>query len=582
MTSPALVQRTLPEFRKSMIGPVTDPDIVRIVAVSGAEEVGRNMYFYEDKDDIVIFDCGLQFVSPEQKAPGVNYILPNTQYLEEHKDKIRALVITHGHLDHIGGIQFVIERLGYPPIYTQYLTSLLILKRHEEFPHLEPLNIQVVKEGEHFTVGNKLKVQTFPVTHSIPDAMGVMVKSKYGNVVFTGDVRLDHDGAVVVGPEKEVWEKVGKEDNLILIADSTNCDRPGFSQPESIVFENLRKYIRETKGRVIIGTFASQFERLMSIIKACEEYGRVIVPEGRSIKTNVDIAIKAGLLDVPSGIIVSAPEAERYPRDKIVILATGAQGEEFAAMSRIATGEHKFFRMDQYDTVILSSSVIPGNELSVQSLKDKIFRNNTRVITYQGDNVHSSGHGYAGEMNWIRQTVKPKFLMPIHGNHFHLKSHMFAAVQDGYARDNVVVPDNGSVIEIYKGEVMRVLPDKMPNEQLTVDGLSVGIRQEVVLRDRLALANDGMFVIVASLDTRSGKLRKSPDIISRGFVYLRENQQLLNDARMMVKRQIEQSVSGSRNVDLDVLKDEVTDAVTKFLLQRTNKTPIVIPVIIGF
>ena len=185
-------------------------------------------------------------------------------------------------------------------------------------------------------------------------------------------------------------------------------------------------------------------------------------------------------------------------------------------------------------------------------------------------------------MNWIRRAVKPKFLMPIHGNHFHLKSHMFAAIQDGYVRENVVVPDNGSVIEIYKGEVMRVLPDKMPNEQLTVDGLSVGIRQEVVLRDRLALANDGMFVIVASLDTRSGKLRKSPDIISRGFVYLRENQQLLNDARMMVKRQIEQSVSNSRNVDLDVLKDEVTDAVTKFLLQRTNKTPIVIPVIIGF
>ena len=226
-------------------------------------------------------------------------------------------------------------------------------------------------------MGNKLKVQTFPVTHSIPDAMGVMVKSKYGNVVFTGDVRLDHDGSEVVGPEKEVWEKVGKEDNLVLIADSTNCDRPGFSQPESIVFDNLRKYIRETKGRLIIGTFASQFERLMSIIRACEEYGRVIVPEGRSIKTNVDIAIKAGLLDVSPGIIVSAPEAERYPREKIVILATGAQGEEFAAMSRIATGEHKFFRMDQYDTVILSSSVIPGNELSVQALKDKIFRNNT-------------------------------------------------------------------------------------------------------------------------------------------------------------------------------------------------------------
>src|SRR3989338_1272197 len=474
------------------------------------------------------------------------------------------------------------EGLGYPPIYTQYLTSLLILKRHEEYPHLDPLNIQVIKEGESVTFETGIKVKTFPVTHSIPDAMGVMVETKWGNVVFTGDVRLDHKGEEVVGEEKRYWELVGAQKNLILIADSTNCDRPGFSQPEGVVFENLRKYIRDTKGRLGIGTFASQFDRLTSIINSCLEFGRIIVPEGRSIKTNIDIAIKAGLIKVPAGLIVSAPEADKYPRDKVVILATGAQGEEFAAMSRIATGEHKFFKLDQYDTVLLSSSVIPGNELAVQSLKDKIFRNNSRVVTYQGDNIHASGHGYSGEMNWIRRTVGPKFLMPIHGNHFHLKSHMYAAIADGFPRENVVVPDNGSVIEIYKGEMLRVLPEKMPNEDLTVDGLSVGLRQEVVLRDRIALSNDGMFVVVASLDTRTGKLRKSPDIISRGFIYLRENQQLLNDARTMVRTQIEESTANSRHIDLDVLRDEVTDALTKFLLQQTNKTPIVIPVIIGF
>ena len=581
-TSPALVQRPNTDIRPIAVQPVTDPDIVRIGVVSGAEGIGRNMYFYEDKDNIVIFDCGLQFVSPLHNAPGVNFILPNTQYLEANKHKIRGMFITHGHLDHIGGIQFLIERLGYPRIYTQYLTSLLILKRHEEYPHLDPLDMQVIKEGESITFSTGLKVKSFPVTHSIPDAMGLMVETPWGNVVFTGDVRLDHKDEEVVGEEKRYWESVGAQKNLIMLADSTNCDRHGFSQPEGIVFENLRKYIRDTKGRLVIGTFASQFERLTSIVNSCKEFGRVIVPEGRSIKTNLDIAIKAGIIEVPAGLIVSAPEAEKYPREKIVILATGAQGEEFAAMSRIATGDHKFFKLDQYDTVLLSSSVIPGNELAVQSLKDKIFRNNSRVVTYQGDNIHASGHGYSGEMNWIRRTVAPKFLMPIHGNHFHLKSHMYAAIADGFTRENVVVPDNGSVIEIYKGEMLRVLPDKMPNEDLTVDGLSVGLRQEVVLRDRIALSNDGMFVVVASLDTRTGKLRKSPDIISRGFIYLRENQQLLNDARTMVRDQIERSTANSRHIDLDVLRDEVTDSLTKFLLQQTNKTPIVIPVIIGF
>lgn len=583
-TTPALEQRiALGGVDQLVVQPVTDPETVRFAVVAGAEEVGRNMYFYEDSNDIVIFDCGLQFVSPEQKAPGVQYILPNTQYLEAHKDKIRAIVVTHGHLDHIGGIQFIAQRLNNPPIYTQYLSSLLILKRQEEFPHLEPLTLNVVKEGESFKLGEHgLTIETFAVTHSIPDAMGIKVKTKYGNIIFTGDVRLDHKDEDVVGPEKTMWKKIAEEHTLALIADSTNADRPGFSMPESIVHDNLERLIRSATGRLVIGTFASQFERLMTIIRTCEELGKIVVPEGRSIKTNIDIALKAGLLKVKPGTIVSAPESERYPVDRIVVLATGAQGEEFAALSRMATGEHKYFKLGDRDTLILSSSVIPGNELAVQALKDKVFRNNTRVITYQGATIHSSGHGYAGELGWIRRTLNPQFLIPIHGNHYFLKSHMYSAIDDGFPRERVVVPDNGSVIEFYKGEIVRVLPDKLPSAQLTVDGLSVGVRQEIVLRDRMALGESGMFIVFATINVATGKLRKSPDIISRGFVYLRENQQLLAEARTLVRRHIEHATGTSRNYNIDALKDEITDLLTKFLLQRTNKTPMVIPVIVSF
>ena len=581
-TNPALKHRMAkPDEKAVQIPPITDEDTVRIIPISGVEEIGRNMNVVETKDDIVIFDAGFQFVSAEANAPGINYILPNTQYLEENKHKIRAIVLTHAHLDHIGGIPFIMERIGNPPIYTQYLTSLMVLKRQEEFPHLDPLDMHVIKEGEAFTVGNNLKIQTHPVTHSIPDAMGVSVITKYGNVVLTGDVRLAHVDGKPDPQEEKWWKQVGENNNLAMIIDSTNADRDGFSLPETEVFENLDRIVKDATGRLIIGTFASQFERLISIVKACEKYGKVVVPEGRSLKTNIEIALTAKLLEVKPGVIISAHEAENYPADRIVVLSTGAQGEEFAALMRMANGKHKFITLNERDTVVLSSSVIPGNEIAVQKLKDNIYRRNVKVINYRGANVHSSGHGNAGELGWIRNTVKPKFLIPVHGHHFHLKSHMYSAVENGFPRENVVVPDNGSIIEIYKDESIKVLPMKIPTEDIMVDGFTVGARQEVVLRDRQSLAEDGMFVIIATINPRTGKLRKSPDIISRGFVYLRENQQLLSEARVLIKKTIEKLAANSRPVDLDYIKDEVTNTVSGFLLQKSNKTPMVIPVLIG-
>lgn len=562
------------------IPPITDEDTVRIIPISGVEEIGRNMNIIETKDDIIVIDAGFQFVSEESNAPGIDYILPNTQYLEERKDKIRALVVTHGHLDHIGGIPFIMERIGNPPIYTQYLTSLMILKRQEEFPQMDPVKMTVIKEGETFTVG-KTRIKTFPVTHSIPDAMGICVETKHGDIVITGDIKLIHQDGQVVVEEREEWEKVGQGNNLALLCDSTNADRGGFSTTEAKVFETLENIIKAVSGRLVIGTFASQFDRLISVIKVCEEMGKKVVMEGRSIKTNIDIAITAKLMEVDPKTFIKASEMSNYPSDRIVILSTGAQGEQFAALMRMATDKHKEITLNERDTIVLSSSVIPGNEIAVQKLKDNLYRKNVRVINYQGSHVHSSGHGNAGELVWVHQAVKPKFLIPVHGHHFHLKSHMYAAVENGFPRENIVVPDNGTIIEIKNGTEMTVLPMKAPTELMMVDGFTVGTRQEVVLRDRQTLAEDGMFVIIATVNSKNGKLRKSPDIISRGFIYLRENQQLLSEARVLIKKTIEKQTEHMHPIDLELVKDDVADVISSFLLQKTQKNPMVIPVLIG-
>lgn len=579
--APALTHRLNSEEQKGpKIPEVTDEDTVRIIPMSGVEEIGRNMNIIETKDDIIVIDAGFQFVSEESNAPGINYILPNVQYLEERKHKIRALVVTHGHLDHIGGIPFIMERIGNPPIYTQYLTSLMILKRQEEFPQMEPIQMNVVKEGESFTVG-KTKIKTFPVTHSIPDAMGVGIETKHGDIVVTGDIKLVHEDGEVVVEERESWEKVGLNNNLALLCDSTNAERAGFSATEQRVFQTLEEIIRAAQGRLIIGTFASQFDRLINVIKVCEELGKKVVLEGRSMKTNVEIALHAKLMEVDPKVFITANDMSDYPSDKIVVLSTGAQGEEFAALMRMATNKHKFITLTERDTIVLSSSVIPGNEVAVQKLRDNISRMNVKIVNFQGSHVHASGHGNAGELVWVHQAVKPKYLVPVHGHHAFLKAHMYAAVENGFPRENVVVPDNGTIIDIKNGTEMEVLPVKAPTELLMVDGFTVGARQEVVLRDRQSLAEDGMFVIIATVNSKNGKLRKSPDIISRGFVYLRENQQLLSEARVLIKKTVERQTERMHPIDLELVKDEVADTISGFLMQKTQKSPMVIPVLIG-
>ncbi|MBY0110668.1 ribonuclease J [Patescibacteria group bacterium] len=552
--------------------------IVRVIPLGGVEEVGRNMCAIEANNDIFVLDVGFQFMS-EGDAPGIDYVLPNTKYLEQNIDRVRAVIITHGHLDHIGGIPFLMGRMGNPPIYTQNLTSVMILKRQEEYPEMPRPEMVVVEPGSVHTIGNT-KVKFFPVTHSIPDSMGVSIQSPIGNVVITGDLKLDHENGEPMPHEAKKWGELGKDNNLLFIADSTNAERDGFSIPERKVHETLENIVRTVSGRLIIGTFASQFERMIHIIETAEKMGKKIVTEGRSMKTNLEIAQKTGLLKIDKSTVIPATEIGDYPADKIIVLATGAQGEEFAALMRIATKQHKNIVLNPRDTVVLSSSVIPGNEIAVQRLKDNLYRNGASLIHYRSSDVHSTGHGNTGELVWINKQVGAKYFMPAYGYYSMTSCHAKAVEQAGFPRENIILADNGTVIDM-DGQVLNIHKQKVPSSPLIVDGFSIGDMQEVVIRDRQALAKDGMFVIIATINLKTGKLRKSPDIISRGFVYLRESQDLLNQARLLIKKTVEDTTEGMNPVDLDYVKNTISDTMSGFLFTRTNKAPMVIPVLIG-
>ncbi|MBI2474087.1 MAG: ribonuclease J [Candidatus Taylorbacteria bacterium] len=556
-------------------------DTIRIIPLGGVEEIGRNMTLIEYRNDIIVVDAGLQF--SEEDTPGIDFILPNTKYLEERKDKIRALLVTHGHLDHIGAIPYIMDRIGNPPMYTRKLTALMIEKRQFEFPSQPKLDIRIVEKNEAVRIGD-LKIRFFSVTHTIPDAMGIIIETPYGLIVTPGDFKLSHENGVVDAKEDEEYSTFDKENVLMMMADSTNIENPGFSTPERLVHKTLEDIITKTNTRLIVGTFASQFERMIKVIQIAEATGKKIIIEGRSMKTNIDVAQAAGLIKPKKDTIIPTEDADNYPPNKIVVLATGAQGEEFAALMRMANKTHKAIHIKKGDTVVLSSSIIPGNEKTVEKLKDNLSRAGARVIHYRTSDVyiHSTGHANRGEVEWLHKKIKPKFFMPVHGNHYRLKSHEELAIQCGTRPENIVVPDDGTIVEIRnKGESITTLKEKAAEGFMMVDGFAVGDVQEVVIRDRQMLAEDGMFVIVASINTSTGRLKKSPDIISRGFVYLRESQELLQQTRIIIKKTVEDTTQGMNPINFEYVKSVLTDNIARFLFQKTNKRPIVIPVLIG-
>lgn len=571
--------RAIPQKKAPDIIPPLAPETIRIVPLGGVEEVGRNMTAIEYGDDIIVVDCGIQFTDAE--TPGVDYILPNTKYIEERKSKIRAMVITHGHLDHIGGIPYILNRIGNPPIYTREFGALLIKKRQEEFPHLPPLDIRIVDAGDKsIPLSPNLKVRFFGLTHSIPDSTGVIIETPFGDIVNTGDVRVENEGGIPVPKEVEQYKMFKDRNVLLFTMDSTGIEKPGFSPSEVSILKNIDGIVKDAPGRIILATFASQVERIIEFFKSAKRYGKKVVIEGRSMKNNVDIIKHLNLVEVDH--VIPVEDIDKYPPNKIMMIATGAQGEEFAALMRMSNKTHKFIKLNKTDTIVLSSSVIPGNERAVAKLKDNLFRNDPKIITYLDSDVHTSGHAKRGEMEWVHKQIPYKFFMPVHGHHYMLKMHAEFARQLGTPAENILVPDNGSLIEIRdQGKTFVRLPEKAPSEDMVVEGFSVGDVSEVLIRDRKMLAEEGFVVIVAMVISKTGRLRKSPDIISRGFIYLRESQELLSETRHIIKRSIESTTVGMNPINFDYAKNAVAEDVARFLFQKTMKKPIIIPVILG-
>ena len=547
-------------------------DAVRVIPLGGVEEVGRNMIVVEVGADIFISDIGFEFNSTQENL-GIEYFLPNTRYLEKRKHRIKAVFITHAHLDHIGGIPFIMSRLGNPPIYTRPLTSMLIQRRQEDFPEAPPLKINVIELNKPISFGST-KISGFPVTHSIPDSMGVKIETPQGNVLISGDLKLDHNDGVPTIDEVTTFERLGKDKNLIFIADSTNAERTGFSVTEREVQVNIENIIRESKGRVIVGTFASQFSRMIMIIDLAKKLGKKVILEGRSIRNNIDIAQKVGILDIGDQTVIPSQHINQFHPRKVIILATGAQGEEYAALNRMAQRSHKDIRLTKEDTILLSSSVIPGNEVAVQSLKDKLISYGLRILHYRTSDVHSTGHGNAGELVWIAKKIGAKYFMPAYGFKSMTYAHGEALVQSGFSRKNVIFAENGKIFEFKQGQ-LKVRREKAPSGPLMVDGRNISEGDKNLLEDRQVLAANGAAFISILVSEDDHKLLKSPTVVMVGFVSGHRYALISKEIRDVIRRTLARQPKLGKYKHLDKLKSKLEGKVGRFLERKTSKKPLV-------
>ncbi|MDO8600738.1 MAG: ribonuclease J [bacterium] len=548
---------------------------LRIIPIGGVEEVGRNMTLVEYKDDILIVDMGLQF--PEEDMPGIDYIIPNIQYLRGKEKNIRGVIITHGHYDHIGAIPHLSPKLGNPDIYGTDLTIAIIKKRQEEYG--SKLNTHVVTNDSKLKLGS-FRIEFFGVSHNIPASLGVIIRTPEGVIVHTGDFKIDEKSDIAGVTELDKMARLAEEARpLLLLSDSTNAREAGSQFSEIDIKLELEKVISDAKGRLIIGTFASLLGRIKEIIQIAIKHKKKIVIEGRSMRSNIEIAKELGYLTLPKEAVIQAEDIHRHKPHEIIVLATGAQGEDRAVMMRIANREHRAIRVEKGDTFLFSSSVVPGNERSVQRLTDKLYREGAEVINYKMLDIHAGGHAKQEDLKKFMKIVKAKYVMPIEGNHSFLKIAGRLAREIGYDEKQVLFADNGQVAECKDG-ICHMTNEKVPSEYVFVDGLGVGDVGEVVLRDRQMLSEDGIFVIIAIVDSKTGKVRGSPDIISRGFIYLKENQQLLKDTRQKIKQIVEQKATGEMTLNPEYIKNNLRDKIGQFLFSKTERRPMVLPVVI--
>lgn len=564
-----------PKSRETSVSTIDNEEAVRLIPVGGLEEIGRNMSIVEYRDEIIVIDAGIQF--PEDTTPGIDFIIPNVEYLAQKKDKIRALVLTHAHFDHIGAIPYIIEKIGNPLIYATVLTKAFVERRHTEFPNLPKLRFQVIDEGDRVKIGKYFELEFFGVPHTVPETTGVVVKTPVGNIVHFADFRIEYDEHDKPQGLEE-FRRIGNLGVHTLMMDSTNADEEGHSLSEKVVEKSLKKLFEQAKGRIILATFASMLTRINEIIKIAEKLGRRVAINGRSMKEGVQISLDLGYIKTKKDSLIQVEEIHKYPDDKVVIITTGAQGQENAGLMRIATGEHRHIQLKPSDMVIFSSSVIPGNERSVQNLHDLIARQVNEVYNSKLIDIHASGHAPKEDLELVANLIKPKFLLPIHAHFFKRAANGKNGVAGGVKAENVRLMDNGQVALLTKDQFV-VTKETIPAYYVMVDGLGVGDVGEVVIRDRRILAEEGMLVIIVTLDKQSGQILKNPDIISRGFIYLKENQEMLGEIRRKI-RSLVGKMKTTEAADGEYIKGLIRDDIGQFLYNKIKRRPMVLPVII--
>lgn len=553
-------------------------DHLRITPLGGNEEVGRNMTLFEYGGDIIILDMGIQF--PEEDMPGIDYIVPNINCLKGRERDVRGVILSHGHLDHIGAAPILLAELGYPPIVGRDFTLALVKKKMEDFEKnsaqkLKTIRINVI--SDKIKLG-KFEIEFFDVEHSVMDAVGVIIKTADGTVIHPGDWTMDKNSA---NQSVVTYEHLSTlpSPRILMLESLGSIDTRPAQKTEADMYRNLDNLVATAKGLVIIGTFSSQIKRIGKIIEHAESIGKKVALDGYSMKMNIEIAKELGYIKSHKDTLISVQDIQKHPREKVVVVCTGAQGEGNAVLSRIVNDEHRFIRIQKNDTIIFSSSVIPGNERTIQRLKDDLYRKCDNVVHSDILDVHTSGHSNAFDIQDILKQIKPDIFLPVYANHYMLKEAAKLGEKVGIKKENIFVLDNGNQLEVSAGNA-KVLQYKVDTSYVMVDGLGVGDVGEVVLRDRQLLAKDGMFTIVVIIDSKTKKIVGTPQVTSRGFIFVKENFDLVNATKRVVEKVVKEKTSVDIPVNWDYVKNNIREAVGSFLFTKTERRPMILPVVI--
>ena len=550
-----------------------EPKPIKVSFLGGLNEVGKNMTLFEYGEDMFLVDCGLAF--PDQDMLGVDLVLPDFTYVERNADRIRGIVITHGHEDHIGGLPYLLKVLNVP-VYGTKLTVGLIQGKLREHGLLNSASLNVINPGDVITLGG-FTVEAIHVNHSIPDALGLAIRCEGGTIVHTGDFKIDTtpiDGGMM---DLGRLAEIGQEGVLCLMSDSTNAERPGFTESERKVGESFETLFRKAgNNRIIVATFSSNLHRVQQIMNVAASLGRKVALVGRSLENVVSISAELGYLNIPEGIVIDINMINRYPADKLVIITTGSQGEPMSALTRMAFSDHRKVEIHPNDYVIISATPIPGNEKTVSRVVNELMKLGADVVYEKMYEVHVSGHACQEELKMIMGIVKPKYFIPVHGELKHLRKHAGLALSMGIPKENILIADNGRVAEISK-KALRCT-STVPAGRVFVDGYGVGDVGSVVLRDRKHLAQDGLVIVAVCIDRESGMIVSGPDVVTRGFVYVKESEELINAAREVAVEAIEAQTDGGY-FDWNSIKASLRDEISHLMYERTKRSPMILPVI---